>query len=139
MKRLIARLMIVSLAAVLYVAAQPAETKAPITSNPIVELKGKIGKVQVARGQGMPYIEVESGGQHTKVTLGSMRYLMEQNFNPKAGAEVEIKGYRMADGVVASVITLPAENKTLRLRDESGRPLWMGGPRGKGYGKKNQE
>jgi len=41
---------------------------------------------------------------------------------------VAVKGYKNGDSVVASEVTLPAEKKTLKLRDAQGRPLWRGGP-----------
>lgn len=101
--------------------------QAPIAANPAVEVKGRIARVQVTPGQGMPFLEVKEGARTTKVYLGSIRYLMEQNFNPKADDEVEVKGYKVADGVVAREVRLPAQKKTLRLRDEQGRPLWAPG------------
>ena len=39
------------------------QPKAPIASNPVVELKGTIAKVQAAAGQGMPFIELQAGGK----------------------------------------------------------------------------
>lgn len=57
----------------------------------------------------------------TKVISGSVRYLMERDFNPKANDEVVVIG-----------VTLPAHGKVLKLRDGDGRPVWMkeryGGP-----------
>jgi hypothetical protein len=103
---------------------------APIAGSPKVDLKGKIGKIQLAMGQGMPYLEVRTTDKTVRVVLGSMRYLMEQDFNPKAGDEVAVTGYKVNDGVVAITVTLPATGKVLRLRDEVGRPVWMGGRRG---------
>jgi len=93
---------------------QPAGVIPP--NAPKVELQGRIESVDLQRGQGM----------------GSMRYLMERNFNPKAGAEVRVTGYRVGEDVFASRVTLPAENQTLQLRDEAGWPLWIGGRRGRG-------
>lgn len=110
--------------------AQPA--RAPIASNPVVTLEGTIQKVQIDRGQGMPYLEVQSGEKTTKVYLGSMRYLMQQNFNPKAGTPASIKGYQMNSDVIAITVSLPRENKMLRLRDENGFPVWGGGRMGRG-------
>jgi hypothetical protein len=105
------------------------QPKAPIASNPVVELKGTIAKVQAAAGQGMPFIELQAGGKTSKVFLGSMRYLMEQNFSPKAGETAEIKGYRVNDEIVAISVAVGG-GKTLKLRDESGFPVWTGGRRG---------
>jgi hypothetical protein len=98
---------------------------------PRVELKGKIQKVQVARGQGMPHLEVRSGGGTVRVVLGSVRYLIEQNFNPKAGEEIVVSGFKADGAVLAVTVKLLKDGKLLRLRDDDGRPLWMRGPRGK--------
>jgi hypothetical protein len=110
--------------------AQNPGTPAPIAGSPKVELKGKIENLQVARGQGMPQMEVRTEKGVTRVLLGSFRYLIEQNFNPKAGDEVTVKGYKADDYVVAISVTLESEGRTLKLRDEDGRPVWMRGRRG---------
>jgi hypothetical protein len=108
--------------------------QAAIASNPVVEISGRITKVGLERGQGMPSLEVKTvAGATWKVWLGSMRYLVEQNFNPKAGQEVSVKGFKQAgQEVTASSATLTETKQTIRLRDESGRPVWRGGFRGRG-------
>jgi hypothetical protein len=78
----------------------------------------------------MPYLEVRTTDKSVRVVLGSMRYLMEQDFNPKAGDEVAVTGYKVDDSVVAITVTLPASGRVLKLRDEAGWPVWMGGRRG---------
>ncbi|MEN6537082.1 MAG: hypothetical protein ABFD60_13170 [Bryobacteraceae bacterium] len=128
MKRLLVAIPAI-LAGVIFTESAGAQT--PMASNPVVEVKGKIVKVQVAPGRGMPSLDVEQDGKAIHVVLGAMHYLMQQNFSPKAGEEVEVKGYKAGDTVVASVVTLPAQGKTLRLRDERGYPLWRG-RRGRG-------
>jgi hypothetical protein len=110
--------------------AQRSGAQAPITGNPKVEIQGKIERVLVSRGQGMPSLEVRTGDKNVTVVLGSMRYLLEQDFNPKAGEEVAVSGYKLNDSIVAITVTLPATGKVLRLRDGAGRPVWMGGRRG---------
>ena len=112
--------------------SQGRPSQPPIASNPKVEIRGRIQKVQLAQGQGMPYLEVKTGETVTRVTLGSMRYLMEQDFNPKAGDEVVVKGYKGQSDVVAISVTLRGEGKVLQLRDENGWPLWQGGRFGRG-------
>lgn len=112
--------------------AQQAGAGAPIANGPVMEIKGKIEKIQIAPGEGMPFLQVKNGSQTTKVYLGSMRYLMEQDFKPKAGDEVAVKGYRMNSDIVA--ITVDHDGKLLRLRDDKGFPLWRGGPHGRGRG-----
>jgi hypothetical protein len=104
--------------------------RAPIAGSPVVEVKGTIEKVQITAGQGMPYLEVMHNGKQVKIYLGAMRYLMEQNFNPKAGAEVAARGYKMNEDVLAITVTLPAEGKTLKLRGENGWPVWRHGQHG---------
>ncbi len=96
-------------------------------AQPQVEIKGKIERIQFARGQGMPSLEVSAPDEKVTVLLGSLRYLMEQGFNPKAGEEVVVKGYRVNKTLVAVSVSLPASGKTLRLRDDNGRPVWMRG------------
>jgi hypothetical protein len=105
--------------------AQQRPGMAPIKGAPVVEFKGKIERVRIAPGQGMPSLDVRRDEETVKVHLGSMRYLMEQNFNPKAGTEVSVKGYQVDKSIIA--ITIAAAGKVLRLRDEDGRPVWMGG------------
>ncbi len=113
------------------VLAQPGMGMAPLKGAPVVEFKGKIERVQIAHGQGMPALEVRRAEETVKVLLGSMRYLMERNFNPKAGTEVSVKGYQVAEKNVIA-ISVASEGKVLRLRDENGRPVWMMGGRGRG-------
>ncbi len=103
-----------------------------LAGSPKVEIKGRIRSVQLTQGQGTPYLEVQSGSSVTRVVLGSVRYLMEQDFNPKAGAEVVVKGFKAGAEVYAITVTLVAEGKLLRLRDEEGRPVWQGGRFGRG-------
>jgi hypothetical protein len=104
------------------------DAKPPIAGNPVVNLSGRITKVDAFRpGSGMPALVMDVDGAATTVILGSMRYLMQQNFNPKAGAEVQVKGYKLPASVVAIEVRLPADGTTLRLRDEKGWPVWRGG------------
>jgi hypothetical protein len=112
-------------AALLLGADQP---KAPVAANPVVSISGKITRVDASLpGEGMPRLVVDVDGTSTSVILGSMRYLMEQDFKPKAGAQVQMKGYKLPASVITIEVRLPDANVTLRLRDENGWPLWRGG------------
>lgn len=111
-------------AALLFATDQP---KAPVAGNPIVNISGKITRVEASRPGAMASLVVNVEGTSTNVILGSMRYLMEQDFNPKAGGDVQVKGYRLPASVVAIEVRLPAEKVTLKLRDENGWPVWRGG------------
>ena len=116
------------LAAALGAAGQPAA----LAGKPVIEVAGRIGKVGIAYGQGTPSLELKTAdGKLWKVWLGSMRYLVEQNFNPKAGQQASARGFETAEGeLVAISVTLTEGKQTIRLRDEQGRPLWRGRYRG---------
>lgn len=101
-----------------------------IAGSPVVELRGKVAGVQISPGAGMPFVTVKHGDELTKLYLGSIRYLMVQGFNPKVDEEIVAKAYKVNGNFIAASVTLPAQNKTVRLRDEDGRPVWRGGPRG---------
>jgi hypothetical protein len=125
------------LAAALAVAAvsAPQPERPPIASNPVVTVEGTVKTVRIAAAQGMPYVELSSGGETVKVFLGPVRFLMEQGFNPKAGTLLAVKGYKASAGVVAISITI--DKKTLKLRDEDGWPVWRGGMMGRGPGSRS--
>jgi hypothetical protein len=42
--------------------------------------------------------------------------------------EIAVKACKWNDDFMAATVTLPAQGKTVRLRDEDDRPLWRGGP-----------
>ncbi|MBI4890779.1 MAG: hypothetical protein HY821_09160 [Acidobacteria bacterium] len=92
-----------------------------------VELKGTIERIQIVPGQGMPLLEVKDEKGTTRVFLGSMRYLMEKNFNPKSGEKVVVKGFRSGQDVYARTVELPGAKQTIELRGEDGVPLWRMG------------
>ena len=68
--------------------------RAPAASNPVVELSGIVGQVQISPGTGMPYLEVKRGEHSTRVYLGPMRYLIAADFNPKTGQEITVIAYQ---------------------------------------------
>ena len=128
----VARLIVLWAAAAAGAFAQQGEMTPAIASMPKVELKGTVTKVSAAPGEGTPFVEVKKGEETVRVALGSMRYLMEHEFNPKAGDTIEVKGYQLKGGVVAIEARIGG-GKTLAFRDSEGRPLWMRG--GQGYGR----
>ena len=122
-----------AVAALLLVTALAAAGQPPaFAGKPVVEITGRISKVGLAHGQGMPSLEVKTAeGKVWKVWLGSMRYLVEQNFNPKAGQEASARGFESAENELTAIsVTLTEAKQTIRLRDEQGRPLWRGRFRG---------
>lgn len=95
-----------------------------------VELRGVIRRVRLEPGMGLPTLELETGDGARQILLGSRRYLMEHNFNPKAGATAVVKGFRRDGTIVAREVAIPSEKFSLQLRTEEGIPLWRGGRRG---------
>lgn len=92
-----------------------------------VEVRGTVEKVQIVPGQGMPFLEVKDDKGTVKVYLGSMRYLMEKNFGPRAGIRVVVKGFKVESDIYARSVEIPAEKKSIELRSEDGTPLWRMG------------
>lgn len=102
----------------------------PWARNQKVEMKGTIERVHVAPGQGMPYLELKNAKGVHRVMLGSMRYLMEHNFNPKAGSTAVVKGFLVDGFVIAQSVSIASEKISIALRDENGLPLWRHGKHG---------
>ncbi|MBE0659526.1 MAG: hypothetical protein IH602_17665 [Bryobacteraceae bacterium] len=109
--------------------AQP-PAQAGVASAEKVDLKGTVVRVSAAPGQGMPSLDMKSGQETVTITLGSMRYLLQNDFNPKAGDTIAVKGYKMKEGVLAIEVTL-GSGKPLAFRDNQGRPMWSGGVNGR--------
>lgn len=101
----------------------------PVTGAPLVEFEGKIVQVRIAPGQGMPSIAIKTADGETSVLLGPLWYLMAQDFNPKVGDEVAGKAYKTTGIWIGSTVTLRQSKKTLRLREDDGRPAWRGARR----------
>jgi hypothetical protein len=117
---------IATLAAALLFALGVSAQNAPIAVNPLVEVHGTIQRIRISPGQGMPYLEVSDGERSVNVYLSPMRYLIEQNFNPRVGQTLTIKGYRVDKDLVAATVSIDGENRVLRFRDEHGWPMWRG-------------
>ncbi|MGQ9916710.1 MAG: hypothetical protein ACUVS7_04760 [Bryobacteraceae bacterium] len=125
--------------AVLPLLAAAGLAQAPASSSPTalasaekVEIRGTVERLDLNPGQGFPTMLVKTGPRSVRVQLGSFRFLLEQDFSPKAGADVIVKGYRLSeDFVVARAIELPADRKTIVFRAEDGTPLWRMGRYGK--------
>jgi hypothetical protein len=129
--------LVLSVSACLPLAAQSgsccreAEASAPVAphaaTGKLVEFSGIIEQIHIVPGQGMPYLAVKRGADIIRVYLGPMPFLLAENFNPKAGHTVIVKGYQTADWLLAAQIQLVAEKRTVKFRDEHGWPLWRGG------------
>ncbi len=74
-------------------------------------------------------------GQTLTVQLGNARYASGIGFNPQIGQTVTVYGFPDPQGIF-SAITVTLEGQVYTFRDETGRPLWMGG-NGRGNGGQN--
>lgn len=99
----------------------------PAAHHPLVEIKGTIKQVNIQQGVGMPSVDIETSEGTVKLMLGSMRYLMQNDFSPKAGEAITAKAFKEQTHLLAASVDLPSSGKSLKLRDESGKPLWRGG------------
>ncbi len=92
-------------------------------------LTGRMGNLHLVR------LTVKDSVGTTLVNVGPSSYLDEQNISFKVGDPVQVTGAEMnfrGDEVIFAAQITDA-GKTVKLRDESGRPLWtnrgMRGPR----------
>jgi hypothetical protein len=110
-------------------AAAALSAQSPVAGYPPIELTGNIARVLMAGERGHPpSLEVKTpDGKSVRVILGSFRYLIEHDFNPKAGTAVHVVGFKAGQEVIAREVTLISEKRTLRLRDKDGWPLWRFG------------
>ena len=107
---------------------QSPESAPPAVKHQIVELKGKIARIELTPDRDLPFMEVKSdSGNAVRVQLTSLRYLMEQDFNPKVDQLVTVRGFMEGGQLVAISVNLPAKKKLYRLRDDAGHPAWLGG------------
>lgn len=133
------RILITLVAALAIVLSAPAFQKDGKVQT--VTIEGRVVNVSLLAGQGSCFLTVkpadaaksvragaeDEAGQ--KVILGSMRYLIDQGFNPRAGDAIRVVGIPMDDkSLAASRIDLPDKKQSVQFRDDQGRPLWSGGP-----------
>ncbi len=99
-----------------------------------VEIRGVVDRVDLSPGRGAPLLFVRTDRGIARVQLGPMRFLIERDFNPKAGTPVRANGLLLGEEIVARTVELPEQKKTIELRSEDGVPLWRMGR----YGKKGR-
>lgn len=72
-----------------------------------------------------PYWYLVSGGKSYQLHLGNMNFLSNTGITLKEGSLCEVEGIAGDDDIVVFGVT--TNEKTYRLRDENGVPLWAGG------------
>ena len=72
-----------------------------------------------------------NSGQMIEVEGQPLMYLLSQGYVPQVGSQVTLAGFDEAGEFKVSELTDHTGNQTVKLRDQSGRPMWSGrGQRG---------
>jgi hypothetical protein len=88
----------------------------------VTQHKGRMGRTGT-------HLLVNFDGRSMAVHLGPTSYLERNNFAFAKGDQVEVTGskVRMGDADVLLAREVKAGDRTLKLRDAQGMPLWSGG------------
>ena len=92
------------------------------------------GVDQIALGRGRfngIHITVKSGNEVISVHLGPAGYLEKQGMNIQKGDTVTVTGSQVTvqGGLAIIAAEVRKGSQTVRLRDDSGKPLWSYGPK----------
>lgn len=123
--------------------AQPRQPGRHYDPNAVVTVQGQVEKVETrsrpARsalenkpGREVRILSLKTAQGTVLVHLGPAKFLEEQQFAPKVGDTLSVTGSKMntAKGDVIVAAEVKSGDKTVKLRDAQGTPLW----RGKGQG-----
>jgi hypothetical protein len=100
-----------------------AQATGNIVSQNIVSLAGTVTSVNMAPGQGMPSVTINTGSGPAVVLLGPYRTIMNSKLEIQAGQTIAVKAFqdpRLNNTWVATEITV--DGATVSLRDSSGMP-----------------
>jgi DNA/RNA endonuclease YhcR with UshA esterase domain len=125
-------------------AGQLAAQAVDVNSN-IVTLVGTVTGVNMAPGQGMPSITLQSNTGEVTVLVGPYRLLADKKFEIKQGQILEVKAFqdpRMPNAFVATELKDSSTGATVNLRSAAGMPqsgrgamgMMRGGGRMRGMG-----
>jgi hypothetical protein len=102
--------------------------------NTVIQVTGTAAHVTLEAASGPATITLECPRDAYTVILGPGWYLAQIRPDIREGDPLTIEGSKMMDRrgnlhLVAARITNERTGALLELRDEAGRPRWMGGPR----------
>jgi hypothetical protein len=106
--------------------------------NTVIQATGRATQVDIAPRGGPSTLRLETEGEVFTVMLAPGRYLLELHPDIQNGDPLVVEGSKMMDRrgnlhLVAARVTNRRNGIILELRDETGRPRWMGGrPQGNG-------
>jgi hypothetical protein len=92
------------------------------------KIKGVVDEVRVLP-EGGAVIVVKTGGDNTVlVRLAPDAFLKEMEISFEKGQSVEVLGAKLADAPAPEMLAreVTANNNTVVLRDDAGKPVWVG-------------
>lgn len=100
--------------------------------NTVIQVTGKATQVNIVPRGGPSTLRLETSGETFTVMLGPGWYLAELHADIRSGDILTVEGSKMMDRwgqlhLAAARIANPRTGTVLELRDEAGRPRWMGG------------
>jgi hypothetical protein len=103
--------------------------------NTVIRVTGKVTQVNVVPRGGPSTLRLDTSRESFTVILGPGWYLAEIRADIRQGDPLIVEGSKLMDRggnlhLVAARITNQRTGAVLELRDEVGRPRWMGGPSG---------
>ena len=101
--------------------------------NTVIQATGTAAQVDIAPRGGPCTLSLQTPTERFTVMLAPGWFLSEQNADIQTGDPLVIEGSKMMDrrghlNLVAALVTNQRTGAVLRLRDETGRPVWMSGP-----------
>lgn len=93
-------------------------------------LEGTVQTVDMAAGQGFPNFTLQAGSNTFTVVAGPFWAIQQADFKISQGDHLSVEAYpslQHQNTWVAAAIQNITTQKSIRLRDENGRPLGMGG------------
>ncbi|MGE5244141.1 MAG: hypothetical protein ACM3SQ_07930 [Betaproteobacteria bacterium] len=106
-----------------------------------VTVTGTVESVDEHQGMGMmgtgmmgtgTHLQLTAGNEKLDVHVGPTRWLTDHKYTFAKGDEITVTGSRMKINDTEALIAreIDKAGTKITLRDENGRPLWAGGPRG---------
>jgi hypothetical protein len=105
--------------------------------NTVIQVIGTVTQVNIVSGGGPSTLRLETSGETFTLMLGPGWYLAELHADIRSGDVLTVEGSKMMDRwgqlhLAAARITNQRTGTVLELRDETGRPRWIGrGPSGR--------
>ena len=100
--------------------------------NTVIQATGIVSQVDIAARGGPCTLSLQTPTDRITVMLGPSWFLSEQHADIQNGDPLVVEGAKMMDRrgnlhLAAALVTNQRTGAVLRLRDETGRPLWTSG------------